>query len=412
MRKSSLAALAAISAVSLVACGRPLWNEAPPPGDVLFLRTGKGISLVSTISEAATLRLSNAVPSTDWSAVVQAVSRGGTTWVEAFDSSSGDKLWSREAPGNLRVKVSSKDGRFVALGTPGRGATGYPSGRSTTRLVVIDQDSAEPRTIRLEGNYEPEAFSLDGGSLFVIQYLPPRRPASYRVRRLDLRTEKVMGVYTVDAELQRRMQGTARIQAASPDGRRLYTLYTIDGPRAREAFVHVLSLDELWAHCVDLPASFASGSESDIALSVTPDGSRLFVAHGGIGAVAEIDTELQSVVRTANAPIASEPGDDTHAATGRDDKLYVGRGSTVLALDAFTLRPAGSWDLWRTVTGLQAAGRGGRLYVGLYDQIAILETTAGRTLEVLDPASIGRIGQLGQTTRSLVEERKEVVCAC
>jgi hypothetical protein len=278
-------------------------------------------------------------------------------------------------------------------------------------LVVIDQDTADSRTIELKGNYEPEAFSTDGGSLFVIEYLPPRRPTSYRVRRLDLRTEDVVGVYTVDAELQEAMQGTARIQTASPDGRRLYTLYTIDGGETRHAFIHVLSLDQLWAHCVDLPSNFGAASEREIALSVAPDGTRLYVADASTGTVAEVDTEALAITRAADAGFGSQEG-ATHAVNGPNGMLYLGKGARLLALDGSTLEPARSWRMEGRITGMQAASHGGRLYVGLKDQIVILDTSSGATIGALDPANIGNIGQLGQTTRALEEKRTAIECAC
>jgi hypothetical protein len=411
MRKSPLAAMAVIAALSFVACAPPVSKETPVREDVLFLRTSRGITLVNAVSETSAVRLSDAVPSTDWSAVVQAVQQGEQTLIKAFDTSSGHQLWARMAPGNLEVKVASKDGRRVVLGTPRAGGTGYPAGRSFTKLVVIDQDSAEPRTFELQGNYEPEAFSTDGGSLFVIQYLPPSRPTSYRVRRLDLRSGDVVGVYTVDAEIQEAMQGTARIQAASPDGRRLYTLYTIEGATTRHAFVHVLSLDELWAHCVDLPSTFGTASEREIALSIAPHGTRLYVADGSSGTVAEVDTEALAVTRIADAALGSHRG-AIHAATGPDGALYLGKGDRLVALDASTLSAMRSWDIQERITGMQPASHGNRLYVGLKDQIVILDTVSGARLGALDPASMGKIQQLGQTTRRFEEERTEVVCAC
>ena len=44
----------------------------------------------------------------------------------------------------------------------------------------------EPRRYMLAGNFEPEAFSLDGRALFVIEFSPPLAPYRYRVRSLDL----------------------------------------------------------------------------------------------------------------------------------------------------------------------------------------------------------------------------------
>jgi sugar lactone lactonase YvrE len=324
---------------------------------------------------------------------------------------SGARLWSRDVEGRLEVKVASEHGGMVALGSPQEG-TGYPGGRASTTLVVLEEGTSEPRTIELSGNYEPEAFSTDGQSLFVVEYLPARNPTRYRVRRLDLRTEEVVGVYTVDAELQESMQGTARVQAASPDGRRLYTLYTLEGAEgARRAFVHVLSLDELWAHCIDLPATFGTADERAIAISVAPDGRRLYVADAATGTVAEADTESLAVTRTTQASFGSSGG-VAHAVAGPDGMLYLGKGTGLLALDASTWAPGRSWDMEERITGIQAANDGRRLYVGLKDQIVVLDAATGERLGVLDPAGLGTIDQLGRSTRSLDEERTDFECAC
>ena len=252
---------------------------------MLFLRAGGGVTLVRDLPEGVAVNVPGAVASTDWSTVVRAIPRAGETRILALDPLTGAELWSRDVPeNNLEVKVASEGGRLVALGSS-RGNAGYPVGRTSTTLYIADRDAEQPRRIQLEGNYEPEAFSTDGRSLFVVEYLPPEAPTSYQVRRLDLDTERVVGVYTPDAHLQEAMQGTARIQVASADGRRLYTLYTLEDHGTTHAFVHVLSLDELWAHCVDLPHGFATMRESAIALALTPEGNHLYVADTATGTV-------------------------------------------------------------------------------------------------------------------------------
>jgi YVTN family beta-propeller protein len=400
----------AIFAFVLAGSTQPGAGPEAAPEDVLFLRTSGGITLVRALPKGVAVNLPEAVPSTDWSAVVQAVRDEDQTRLLTLDSVSGDHLWSRDVDGKLEVKIASEDGRLVALGP--RGATGYAGGRSSTTLVIVGADAPEPKTIELAGNYEPEAFSTDGDSLFVVEYLPPTDPTRYRVRRLDLRTEEVVGVYTVDAELQEAMEGTARVQASSPDGRRLYTLYTLAGPDGtRRAFVHVLSLDELWAHCVDLPPVFETASERSIAIAVAPDGRRLYVADADTGTVAEVDTEALAVTRTVQAAFGSRGG-TTQAAVGSDGRLYLGKGSGLGSLDVSTLSPGRSWELDGRITGIQVANDGGRVYVGLKDRIVVLGTATGETLGELDPANVGSIAQLGRSIRPLEEERTEIECAC
>lgn len=385
--------------------------EEPVPEDVLFLRTSEGVALVRDLPEGAAINVPDAVPAIDWSTVVRATPSETGTVVDATDPETGAPLWSREVPGTLEVKVASGDAAMVALGPPGESA-GYASGRSSTTLVILEDGVHEPRTIVLDGNYAPEAFSTDGGSLFVVEYLPPENPTSYRVRRLDLATEEVEGVYTVDQELQESMQGTARVQAASPDGRRLYTLYTLEGARGvRRTFVHVLSLDELWAHCIDLPASFGGFDERATAITVSPDGTRLYVADASTGMVAEADTETLAVTRTAEIAFWSQGG-IAHAAAGRDGSLYLAKGKGVLEVDTDAWMAGRSWELEGRISGLQTSNDGTRLFVGLREEIVVLDLETGAQLEAVDPAGVEAIDQLGTSTRSLEEERTTTGCAC
>lgn len=408
MPKAPLAAAAAL--ISLLTACAGLGPQSKPSKNVLFLRTPEGVALVTASPGGPAINLSGAVPATDWSAVVRTVRLPGGTRVVAHDSGSGREVWSRDLAGKLEVKVASAHGRFVALGAPG--AAGYGAGRSSTKLVIVRHDGAVPQRIELPGNFQPEAFSTDGGSLFVVEYLPPRDPDSYRVRRLDLATERVVGVYTPDAELQRAMGGTARVQAASPDGRRLYTLYSLEDPDGTtRSFIHVLSLDQLWAHCIDLPAAFGAAFEEEVALSLTPDGTRLYAVDVSTGTLAEIDTEGLAVTRstdvgldaTAVAPQAAGPA---------NGKLYLASGRRLLALDPATLTERRSWVVDDEIRGLQVAADGSRLFVGLEDRILVLDTIAGVMTGTLQPPDLEAIDQLGRSTRSLDAPRTEFTCAC
>jgi hypothetical protein len=92
--------------------------------------------------------------------------------------------------------------------------------------------------------------------------------------------------------------------------------------------------------------------------------------------------------------------------------LYLASGARLLAVDPATLVPGRSWDLEEAITGIQSAKDGSRLYVGLRDRIVILDTATGGRLGTLSPEDMGKIGQLGESTRLLDEERKVITCAC
>jgi hypothetical protein len=282
------------------ACGQARGAGDSAGGDVLFLRSGNDVAIVEAGARSPSFS-GEATPSGDWSEVVRAVASRGSTTLVASDTSSGEPMWRQELDGRLRVKLVSAASDTVVLAPANQ--THFNAGRHRTRLVIAGPARDEARSLTLEGNYEPEAVSVDGSTLFVIRYLPALRPNRYQVRQVDVATGEVGAVYTPDAELQQAMGGTARVQAASADGTRLYTLYTLDDGHSEHAFIHTLALDELWAHCIDLPAGFTTDAATATGLALSPDGARLYVANSSIGRLAEIDTSTLQVVRTASLDI-------------------------------------------------------------------------------------------------------------
>ena len=398
-------------AVLLGACGEP--GSLQTSTDFLFIQTAGNVAVVEPGASSPAFR-GGAIPSGNWSTVVRSVPDGSSTEIIAVDPSTGEERWDTTLPGNLRAKVVSDDGGLVALG-PAR-ERHHRVGRRSTTLVIVDGQGSEPRTITLGGNYEPEAFSTDGQSLFVIKYSPARAPTSYQVRRLDLDTQRVEGVYTPDAHLQQAMGGTARIQAASPDGRRLYTLYTLAGDGGRRyAFIHVLSLDQLWAHCIDLPGEFATSPEAATALTVSPDGKRLYVANHAEAAVAEIDTTELEVVRTETINFGFGGG-RAHAAHDAGSTLFLASGRRVALVDTSSLTEQRSWLMKEKIRGLQVAGDGKRLYVAFRDRVSILRAATGKGIETIDPPGVRRIDRFGPQMPSLDDtdpaRGDDIVCAC
>ena len=385
----------------LAACGEP----RAVAEDLLFLQSPGGVAIVRSGGGPPEFSAAEALPSHDWSTVVRTVTGEDSTQILAEDPSSGAELWSRGSPGRLEVKAVSGDGDIAVLEPAGRR---YRRSPTVTKFVIARRSSAKLETIELEGNFAPEAFSTDGAGLFVVQYFPARRPNRYQVRRLDLATGVVKNVYSVDAELQESMRGTARIQAMSPDGTRLYTLYSLKRGGDPYAFVHVLSLDEQWAHCVDLPPDFAEGAESSTALAVAPDGRRLYVASAPRRKLAEIDTEELTIARTSTVDFGW--GQGTHAAVGSDSALYLASGHNVVAVDRRDLDVTRSWELDLSATGLQDGG--GKLYVGQDSEIAVLDTAPGAGPSHIDPKGVGRIKHLGKVMPALQGARSEFICAC
>jgi hypothetical protein len=409
MKLSLRVTFVALAVSVLASCGAP--ESVRSKDDLLFIRTSSGIAVVKAGGSAPAFNSSAAVPSSDWSTVVGASIKRGMTRVTAERPSTGTTRWARTLPGRFYVKAVSRDGDLVALG-PTREAN-YGRGRATTKLVIVDGGESLPQTLTLEGNFEPEAFSTDGANLFVVKYLPARAPSKYQVRMLELATGREQGVYTPDAHLQKAMGGTARIQAASSDGRRLYTLYTLRSPdqTTDHAFIHVLDLDEKWAHCIDLPEEFTDSAQSSTALVVSPGGANLYVGNAPTGTVAKIDTRKLMVTKTSKVHFGL--GGPANAAHGPDSTVYFGSGRRVTAIDTADLSERRTWEFAHQVKGLQVARESLALYVGLKNRVAVLDPGSGRRVRSFDPPGIRRIAQFGPVMPSPPDpDRRTRGCAC
>ncbi|HEX4904308.1 MAG TPA: hypothetical protein VFU93_02570 [Acidimicrobiales bacterium] len=368
--------------VLLAACGRgealtsatPL-HEAARPAHVLRIPDPSGVSLLDTDAGRVLTRVRDGVRSRNW--VFQARLTPTGTLVHAVDGR-GESVWQRDLDGDLAVRVASSDGTRVGLlpFEDARVDPYHPAGRLTTALTVLPTDGGEPRTYELDGNFEPEAFSTSGRSLFVVEYVPPEAPDRYRVRKLDLDTGEVGAVYSVDGHLQESMRGTARVQAMDADGSRLYTLYTTDDGTA---FVHVLDLDEEWAHCVDLPAPIGASPEQLLAIAASPEDDRVVVVDALAG-VAELDTASLTVDRTVELVVDPTQAGRVMALLGRDGRLLTGVGTTLAVLDR-NLAFERMWSAPTTILGIHLDPGDERVWALGDEAIYALDPRTGDVLQ-------------------------------
>ena len=400
MRRSGPILVAGLTALVMGGCGQPLVD------DMLYLQTPRGVTAIRAGASGPSFVEYGAIPTRDWSTVVRSRPNGTSTRVTALIPSTATRLWTQSLNGDWRVKIVSEDGNFAALGSYNERS--YKYGRRNTSLAIVDS-RGHSRKFGLSGNIEPEAFSTDGKNLFVLQYTPPRRPTRYQVRRMDLTTGKLHDVFTPDAHLQTAMRGTARVQASSSDGSRLYTLYTVGTGDSKHAFIHVLSLDELWAHCIDLPHDFARSAES-AALTVDAETERLYVANANADAIAEIDTDNLRVVGEGAAMFPT--ADATHAVVGPENTLYVASGAHLTAIDLGSMETVRSWTMSNRVSGIQISNDELKIYVGLRDEVMVLDASSGKTIKKIDPKGVGRIGRLGKVSPSLDQIPDKFACAC
>jgi DNA-binding beta-propeller fold protein YncE len=199
------------------------------------------------------------------------------------------------------------------------------------------------------------------------------------------------------------MPGTRLEQVLAPGADRLYTLYTSAHPgyaphqapvpaNASVSFVHVLDLQEGWAHCVGLPERLWDRPAAEQAMAVSPDGSTLFVVDAALGIVAAMDTSTLET-HVAGDVGFGEVGDASAAAVVSADGLTLfvaagGRSSRLFAVDVSTFEVVDRWSLEGRVSGLGLSGDGERLYVA-----------SGRGVAVVDPRTGERLAEvpLGET---------------
>lgn len=381
-------------ALTTAACGSPATTQFRLTSDTgahVFVATATGVGTFSARSLQQAVALPDAVLSPDRdTAFVAAGDR-----LQVVDPLTGAVKARLDLPPELRPRVASPTGDLIALGHAGqRSPYELPEGRSSTDLAVVEgATAAVPRQYRLRGNFEPEAFSTDERWLYLIEYLPAQDPERYAVRQMKLATGRVFPVGArVKQPAPETMRGTGRKQAYAPDEDILYTLYTKQGlntahglshaqpHRAGDvhAFVHVLNLDQGWAHCVDLPKNFGNGEAPADGLAVSPDGGAVYVVDASKGLIGEIDTRRLRVTRTHQVDVEDMIGSELSAEVSRaGDVLAVGGARTVVAFDTATFEPTWSHDMDWTVTGVALSDDGTFVLVGQGDEVTILDVATG-----------------------------------
>jgi len=371
-------------------------HRARGPADLLVLGSKTGLISVDAASGAAPYAGPGVPIPADWSTVLAASHANGNTSIERVQTATGRMVATTSVRGNWDVRVASPGGDRVALMAPFRdGASPWsPGPRTWTSIVIADPSGAHaPMRFHLNGNYEPEAFSVDGKRLLMISYLPPTHPVSYRVVGLNLKRGTVFPLFGRDKEWVGQMSGTRLMQTPSPNGLFLFTLYSSQPPTYAKgyddvqasakrpvAFVHTLNLDFGQAVCVGLPKPLWGGNPRYEAIASSGADSRVYVIDTSRGLVAVMSSDTLHVIQTAKVGFGLPAiGAQTEAALSPDGRrLYVSSGPSITALDAMTLVPLAKWNLAGTATGVGVSNDGARVYVTLTGEVEALDATNGR----------------------------------
>lgn len=228
-----------------------------------------------------------------------------------------------------------------------------PNKESDTELQIYDTAAGRvARNIVLAGDYEVDTVSDDGKTLYLIHHFPDH----YVVETFDIMTG------TLEGEVNRKgedevMAGYAQGAVMTPDGKWLLTLYV--STARDEAFIHALDVAEKFAVCIDLPSENGSvDSLRQYALSISPDGRKMFATNAALGIVAEIVPEELQVTRQVHFTPSSR------GAVAYDESS----SQSVVADDGSTVFFTNGWEVWAYETGIgnvRSLGNIGTPIVGL-----------------------------------------------
>jgi DNA-binding beta-propeller fold protein YncE len=413
MRSRSWVVIGALT-VSLGACtsggaGSTQASSAPAAGDVLLLRTASGALALETSAGSVITERAGALAAPDGSLLYTAEPTGARTTVTTIDPATGETIGTETVDGTFEARAASLSGDAIALTAPRPPGIDEwtPIPRAHTTIAVADPTGGSSlQRFRLDGNFEPEAFSVDDSQLFMIEYLPSQAPTAYRVTTLDLRDGDVYPVFGRFKTPPERMPGVRLRQSFDPKVDQLYTLYT-NQPSAylrsgssyggsstyddkwasgndEVTFVHVLNLRDGWAYCAGMPRALWGQPAKAQAMVPSPDGRILYIVDSMKGIVTEMNTRTLKIVRTERIDLGSGAGTQTAVVASPDGStLYVASaadGSGVYTIDTKSLGVTGRWTMAGQVFDLRLSIDGARLYAAGEDQLSVLDASNGTLL--------------------------------
>jgi hypothetical protein len=342
-----------------------------PTGPSLRLSDGTAVAAVDPATGGVRAHWPEAALSGGgaWTVAVTPGSSGGPATASWIDPT-GDVDHSGPVPDGLTPGLTSTDGHWAVFVEPAPpvadGEIG--PGRTTSRLVVTD-GAGWTRDITLPGSFAPDAFGAIEGTprtLQLIEYLPPAHPTSYRVRTLDLATERVglpLNLQDKTTPVDQTMAGTSRTQVYSTSTDLLFTLYKPLTGGTDETweygFVHTLAPSWGGVHCIDLPEDLGL-EDDDGSLVLRWDQRVLFVVTSG-GRIASIPIDDLSDLTVDRVGNLGTSGPERPVVAAGRDELWVAIGKHLMVVDPNTLRVVAGAELPAPVTALTTDSKGGLL---------------------------------------------------
>jgi hypothetical protein len=226
-----------------------------------------------------------------------------STSVQAITREGGRVLRRLTLKGTWGIPLVAYDGTAEGLSANGRTlllAQPLYDGqtlRTTTKFALVDTRRMKLRTtIRLKGAFAFDALSRDGRYAYLIEYMTPEDPSSYRVRAYDLTASRLLSKIVSDKRSWATdMRGLPIARTWTDDWS--YTLY---GANARP-FIHALDTRHVAAVCINLPWKTSPERVFDFRLRTDSDGH--LVVRGPNGrALAVIDRQSFQVLSAVSNP--------------------------------------------------------------------------------------------------------------
>jgi hypothetical protein len=366
----------------VAACTSPPPSPSPsePSGERLQVSTVDGLAVLEARAGRTVVAAADALASADRSRLVSVSPDAGGTRLTTRDALTATVLAAARLRGRLSPRAVSVDVQLVALVDDASAGHGRyrPAGRTETTVVVAGA-SGERARHTVPGCVEPEAFSMSGGELFVLDYVPPAAPDRYRVRVMDIANGTVGPLSTrlktvVPPSAEEEMRGEGRQAVYDPARGLLFTLYTHQpGDGMTNAFVHTLSVREGWAYCVDLPAPFGEGPAAAHAIVRSTYGTGVLVVDASGGAIARLDPAQLIVDR-----VARFTGTATAASaclSTDNERLFVAADRRVVVVDAASLKETTSWRLPDQACGVAATAT--NVYIGQPGAVLAVDPSSG-----------------------------------
>ena len=405
--RASVAPPSATPAITTRATASPASDTAEIAPDAWLVvgragNEGTRVILASTAEEL--YELPDGVPDETWGRLLGVSTDGLTTTVRNLVVQPGFGGGSQSVLGTWRLPTIGSDPMPVGVSVDRRtvvlvegGADATTGARSTSRFAIVRTSFDDrPRIVALDGDFEYDALSPDGSTLYVVEHLAGPPAGHYQVRMVDVATGTLRPEVVADKSGGgEAMAGYPIAQVRRPDGM-VFTLYR----GAEHPFIHTLSSTDGWALCIDLPETGVADPAVDLewGMAATPTGGSIVAVNATLGLAVEVSTGDLSVRRSVSfEPIAATGitlAKFGHSAGGtvgrrvvvapRGNEIYAAGATGVIRLSTSDLTVTGRVLVGSAVQALAIPPDGGTLYaLTRGGRIVGLDVATGRTrLEV------------------------------